>query len=166
MVPLSTILSSSWVKGCIKLASDGICQFKMVILSEWNVITNTQYFGPKFGRIDIIICSSFFSIPHYLSSTTKNLNLVKNSYKMVSKWGGIKVMSSFSRWCPLSSFFFPKRASSLIQYSFGVDKISIWNKRSLEMLRHSIPKASSSLLNYFDFSTAEFGSTSIPMVTL
>ena len=40
------------------------------------------------------------------------------------------------------------------------------SKISLEILRQSILNASSSMLKYFDFSTAELGSVSVPMVTL
>ena len=47
MVPIWMSLSCSWVKYSMKSASAGILQFLVVSLLEWNVETNTEYWGPS-----------------------------------------------------------------------------------------------------------------------
>ena len=110
MVPIWTSLSCSWVRDSMKLASVAICQFRSVRLPKWKVLTNTENYGPNFERMDNISWSSS-SIPYCFSWSTRDLNVVKNSLNsfMVSKCIGLKLMSSFSNWCPLNSSVFPKR---------------------------------------------------------
>ena len=106
-------LTFSWVRESMNASRDGILQFRTLILVAWNVDTKTEYFRPKFDRMERINCSSLFSIPHCLRKSTSDLNLVMNS-SMISNSLGLNEINSFSNWCPLRSSFFPKRDSSLI----------------------------------------------------
>ena len=134
-------------------------------MPEWNVETNTKYLGPRLESMENINYSSFFLMPHSFIWSTNYLNLVKKSW-IISNWVRFKVIYLFSSWCSLSSSVFPNSDSRLSHTSFGVVRLSTWNKIYLEIMRQIISNASSNLLKYLDFSTIEFESFYVPMVTL
>ena len=130
MVPIYTSLSFSWVNDSMKSTSDGMCQFRAVSLLEWNVLTSTEYYGPSFESMDNMRFPYFFSMPHYSSWSTNDLNFVKKSW-IVSKWAGLSEISSFSSWWPLVSSDLLNNASRLSHTSLGVVRLSTWNIKSL-----------------------------------
>ena len=65
-------------------------------------------------------------MPHNLSWSNIYLNLVNKSW-IVLKLLGIKVMSSFSKWCPRNTSCFLKSPSNMVQTSLGVLATSILN---------------------------------------
>ena len=117
----------------------------MKAILEWNVETKTEYLDPRFLNTYITIFYYFLSNPHYLHCSTSDLYLVKNCW-IDSKLLGCIEMSSFSKICPRSSYFFPNKDSSISQSSFRVFSPSRWNKISQEIWVHMKLKASSSRL--------------------
>ena len=117
---------------------DGILQFRNASLVTWNVERKIEYSIPKFYRMERINFSSFFSIPHCLSKSTSELNLVMNC-SMVSNSLSLNDINSFSNWCPLSSSCFSKKDSSLIHNSLGHVQPSRWKSSSRERERENNP---------------------------
>ena len=86
-----------------------------------------------------MICSLFFSTSHIFRWTNIDLNLVKDSCKVL-EFGKLNPMSSFSKLWARSTSCFPNNTSNLVQTSFGVETYSMWNIKSIDMELKIIPK--------------------------
>ena len=111
MVPICTNVSCSWVSDSMKSSNEGILQFQIVRFPKRNVETNIEYIINRFKRMDRIRYYSLFSITHYFSWSTNDLNSLNKSW-IVSKWVGFSEINSFSSWWPLISSFLPNNDSS------------------------------------------------------
>jgi len=131
IMPIWMSLYCSFVKSLIDFDNEATVQVNLVVnLLEWNVETNTLYYGPSFSMIARINCFSSldFSITQSFNSRRRDFNSVKKSCKL-SKFFESKDFSSTSIKWPLISFFLPKSPSKMVQISFGVFHALMWNHR-------------------------------------